>query len=141
MTWTYPTITEENKKYIIKKLPLVNVTRFVFLKYKKEWFYILNNFESQVAESTKLTLVIIAKDYNPKKYETLLKIFCKFYVKTGNPVQLVKPYLSVFTTGCCSTQENGNFFIKDFENNQYTSVRLKGKSNSSAAFPTHSSMI
>lgn len=131
MTWTYPTITDTNNKYLLNKIRKLQKSNFVFLRNKKSWIYVTNNdvseADSNLSKSIKrFSLVIIANDCNPNKYEALGRILSRCYCKTGNPVELVKPYLSVYTTGACSTQENGAFLMKDFDNNRNSSIKIKG---------------
>lgn len=38
----------------------------------------------------------------------------KMYCKTGDPSEILKLYLSVYTNGTCTTQENGTFLSDDF---------------------------
>lgn len=125
MTWTYPTISEGNKSLILSKVSFnVNLNKsepFTYCRNKDEWIYI--NFTDVFVETDKLNnslkcfaLVLVARDLNPEKYSTLGRILSKCYCKTGTPVELVKLYLSVYTTGSCSTQENGIFVLRDFDN-------------------------
>lgn len=125
MTWTYPTISDGNKSLILSKVSFnVNLNKsepFTYFRNKDEWIYI--NFTDVFVETDKLNsslkcfaLVLVAKDLNPEKYSTLGRLLSKCYCKTGTPVELVKLYLSVYTTGSCSTQENGVFVLRDFDN-------------------------
>lgn len=68
-------------------------------------------------------LVLIAKEFHPLKYEKLGRVLSKCYARTGSPVELVKPYLSVFTTGTCSSQENGTFVTAEYDERSGTKVK------------------
>lgn len=65
-------------------------------------------------------LVLFAKDCNPRKYEVLSRVLSKMYCKTGKPTEILQLYLSVFTKGSCSTQENGTFVSDDFNNHRFS---------------------
>lgn len=43
------------------------------------------------------------------------------YCKTGKPTEILQLYLSVFTKGSCSTQENGTFVSDDFNGHKFSS--------------------
>ena len=81
-------------------------------------------FHSQV---TAFSLILYAKDFNPEKYEQLCRIFSQQLRRTGSPSSMLSGYLSVITKGSCDTDENGKFFIKDYEARQaYANSKLKG---------------
>lgn len=130
MTWTYPTISESTKQFATTKLSTTDLN-FAYFRNKSEWLYMT---KTEGLESDKLNniksfaLVLITKDFNPGKYSALGRVLSRCYSKTGNPVELVKLYLSVFTTGVCSTQENGTFVLKKFDNlNSDDFINIKGK--------------
>ena len=77
---------------------------------------------------TDVVLVLISRDFNPEKYETLCQIFLRQYRQTGNPTAVLEGYLSVVTRGTCANDENGKFSSGDYDNKQaYAKVCLKGK--------------
>lgn len=132
-TWSYPAILEPQKKVVSRKcnLELEHNTPQVFVcaRHKSDWFYIHC---SEVFDSDKLpkvkqfALVLFAKDFNPQKYEVLSRVLSKMYCKTGKPTEILQLYLSVFTKGSCSTQENGTFVSDDFNGHRFaysTNVR------------------
>ncbi|XP_074114977.1 putative DENN domain-containing protein 10 B [Cotesia typhae] len=120
-TWTYPSVTDDQKTIITRKYNLqsehCNTQSFVFSRYNNEWFYINS---SEVFDTDKLprikqfALILFTKDYNPQKYEVLCRVLSKMYCKTGNPVEILKLYLSVFTNGSCTTEENGIYNSDDY---------------------------
>ena len=61
-----------------------------------------------------VAIVIFSKEFHPQKYEVLSRVLSKSYCKTGNPVELFKIYLAVYTQGSCTFAENGSFFSDDF---------------------------
>ncbi len=72
--------------------------------------------------------MLVAKDFNPEKYETLSHILAKSYNKTGNPAQMLESYLAVVTRGQCNGDENGAFSVKDYDIRQaYVAASIKGK--------------
>ena len=73
------------------------------------------------------SLVLIAKDFNPEKYQALCSILCQVYQTTGNPAKLLEHYLSVVTKGCCQGEDNGTFLVQDFEEKRaYAGGAIKG---------------
>ncbi|GLV44483.1 hypothetical protein CBL_10287 [Carabus blaptoides fortunei] len=121
MTWTYPTISDSNKFFLLKKLSASadKPLHFVFLRNKTDFLYVTctDTFDiAKLARIKRFFLVLIATDFNPDKYETLGRILSKCYCRTDTPVELVKLYLSVYTTGACSTQENGTFVLREIDN-------------------------
>ncbi|XP_014483040.1 PREDICTED: protein FAM45A-like [Dinoponera quadriceps] len=132
-TWSYPAVTESQKTVVTRKcnLKLEHNSPHVFVcaRHGHDWFYIHC---SEVFDSDKLpkvkqfALVLFAKDFNPQKYEVLSRVLSKMYCKTGKPTEILQLYLSVFTKGSCSTQENGTFVSDDFNTHRFaanTNVR------------------
>ncbi|KAL6430300.1 hypothetical protein ACFW04_007783 [Cataglyphis niger] len=125
-TWSYPTVTESQKTVVTRKcnMKLEHSSPHVFVcaRHGHDWFYIHC---SEVFDSDKLpkvkqfALVLFAKDFNPQKYEVLSRVLSKMYCKTGKPTEILQLYLSVFTKGSCSTQENGTFVSDDFNTHRF----------------------
>lgn len=126
-TWSYPSISESQKSVVTRKCNLESEHNslhvFVCSRHGSDWFYIHC---SEVFDSDKLpkvkqfALVLFAKDFNPQKYEVLSRVLSKMYCKTGKPTEILQLYLSVFTKGSCSTQENGTFVSDDFNGHRFT---------------------
>lgn len=122
-TWSYPTVSESQKTVVKRKCNLGlehnSPQTFICARHGQSWFYLHC---SEVFDSDRLpkvkqfALVLFAKDFNPQKYEVLSRVFSKMYCKTGKPTEILQLYLSVFTKGSCSTQENGTFVSDDFSN-------------------------
>lgn len=75
-----------------------------------------------------MSLILLAKDFNPEKYLTLCQILCHQYCKTGTPTSLLEIYLSVVTKGKCSTSENGKFSTQDYQiKHAFANSNLAGK--------------
>ncbi|EFN66542.1 Protein FAM45B [Camponotus floridanus] len=125
-TWSYPAVTESQKTVVTRKcnMKLEHSSPHVFVcaRHGHDWFYIHC---SEVFDSDKLpkvkqfALVLFAKDFNPQKYEVLSRVLSKMYCKTGKPTEILQLYLSVFTKGSCSTQENGTFVSDDFNTHRF----------------------
>lgn len=58
--------------------------------------------------------MLLTRDYCPQKYELLCRIFSRTYNKNGNPVDILKLYLSAYTKGSCVTLDNEIFSSNDF---------------------------
>ncbi|XP_066589849.1 putative DENN domain-containing protein 10 B [Prorops nasuta] len=125
-TWSYPAISESQKTAVNRKCNLdleYNIPQvFISARLHPTWFYIHC---SEVFDSDKLprvkqfALVLFTKDFNPQKYEVLSRVLSKMYCKTGKPTEILQLYLSVFTKGSCSTQENGTFVSDDFNGHRF----------------------
>jgi len=104
-------------------------TPFVYGHYQRCWYYLHTTevFEADnLAKVKQFVLVLWTRDFNPGKYETLSRILSKTYCKRGTPTAIVKLYLSVVTRGSCSTEENGTFMVKDFEQKKaFANVGIK----------------
>lgn len=147
MTWTYPTISDSNKTFLLKKVSasVNNPQNFTFLRNKSDWLYVTCTDTLDIAKLEKIKrffLILIATDFNPDKYDTLGRILSKCYCRTGTPVELVKLYLSVYTTGACSTQENGTFVLREFDNGYgKKSIKIKGTQRYYGKFSVNNILI
>ncbi|XP_015606707.1 putative protein FAM45B [Cephus cinctus] len=119
--WSYPCVTTAQKTVVTRKCNSHSennhIQPFVCARHRQDWFYIqcCEVFDSDKLPRVKqFALVLFTKDFNPQKYEVLCRILSKTYCKTGNPAELLKLYLCVFTKGSCTTQENGTFVSDDF---------------------------
>jgi len=75
----------------------------------------------------KFGVVIAAADFNPAKYDVLLKMFAKLYDSTGSPLPILEHYLQVCTRGQCKNNSNGLFAISDYSPTKaYLEGSLKG---------------
>ncbi|XP_034952294.1 putative DENN domain-containing protein 10 B [Chelonus insularis] len=130
--WIYPTVSEAQKSLITRKCGLSsennNSQPFTFSRFNNEWFYIncCEVFDTDKLPRVKqFALVLFTKDFNPQKYEMLSRVLSKMYSKTGDPIEILKLYLSVSINGSCTTQENGIFKADhyDINPNHDTNVR------------------
>ena len=67
--------------------------------------------------------MLVTKDFNPPKYETLIRILNKTYNKTGSPVKLLEIFLAAFTKGNYNLEDD--MFIADEYNKQYVTSSVK----------------
>lgn len=56
----------------------------------------------------------MSEEYSPQKYEILCKIFSKSYNKIGNPLDILRMYLSAFVKGSFTT-DNDVFQSNDYK--------------------------
>ncbi|KAJ8938878.1 hypothetical protein NQ318_016082 [Aromia moschata] len=110
MIWTYPTISDEIKTFLLSRcFPVGSVTAELF-------FYLRKKSQFHENERTK-ALVVTGEDLAPAKYRIICDILTNKYVKTTNPVDLVKLYLNLITSGTVY-QENGTeiaFNLKSYK--------------------------
>ncbi|XP_072033845.1 DENN domain-containing protein 10-like [Amphiura filiformis] len=121
-TWSYPSISQEQRQLIERKGCLDSdnslLIPFVYWQCNRQWFYVHTQDVSESANLPKVqrfSLVLITKDFNPEKYQTLCSILCQVYQTTGNPAKLLEQYLSVVTKGSCQSEENGTFVVQEFD--------------------------
>ncbi|XP_070541116.1 DENN domain-containing protein 10-like [Ptychodera flava] len=121
-TWAYPAITQNKRNLLMKKCCLKpdsdGLVTFVFGQFKRQWYYIYTTAveESPVLSKVKhFSLVLLSRDYNPEKYETLCQILSKAYKESGNPATLLESYLAVLTKGSCPSEDNGTFAVKEYD--------------------------
>lgn len=54
----------------------------------------------------------------------------RMYIKHGSPVKMMEAYITVLTKGICQSDENGSFFIKDYDvRKAYLAGSVKGKTS------------
>lgn len=121
-TWSYPSVSEQQRQLIDRKLCLDSdnspLVPFVYWQNNRQWYYVHSQDVSQspaLPKVVRFSLVLITKDFNPEKYETLSGILCQIYQATGNPAKLLEQYLSVLTKGSCQSEDNGTFLVQEFD--------------------------
>ncbi|XP_022336546.2 DENN domain-containing protein 10-like [Crassostrea virginica] len=131
-TWSYPSISDEDREFYTRKSRLgnpENLVPFLFSQRDRHWYYILSSGvedSDHLPKVTHVSIVLVTKDFNPEKYEILCRILLKKYRKSGNPAKLLESYLSVLTRGSCSTEENGQFSVQDYDvKRSYANTNLK----------------
>ncbi|XP_065828241.1 DENN domain-containing protein 10-like [Oscarella lobularis] len=123
-TWSYPTIDSETMERLRRKCLLSSgdsaegaedaAIPFTFGHFSKTWHYIHTTKvdESEVLPKvTYFSVVLLTKDFNPEKYQTLMSILASAYASSGSAAKLLEPYLKVLTTGQCT----GQFQVKSYD--------------------------
>ncbi|XP_013772539.1 protein FAM45A-like [Limulus polyphemus] len=126
-TWSYPSIAYEKRNLLIQKCglecepgsggPIPPVT-FRYCHHHRAWYYI---YTTEVFDADKLpkvrqfALVLQTLEFNPEKYVNLSRILSKIYCKMGDPTAILNLYLSVIIRGSCTTEENGTFLSREFD--------------------------
>jgi hypothetical protein len=125
--WSYPTVDEDFREMLIRKCCLSSdkeasdsapLLPFIFGHFGRTWYYLLTEtVEDQevLPKVTNVTMVLLAKDFSPEKYETLASILLGAYLTTGNASHVVKGFLSVFTRGVCHNPNGDQFQLKSFD--------------------------
>jgi len=95
-------------------------SRYRYYHYQTVWIYIYtsetitNN--SILNDVKQFSIAVISKDFNPEKYETLIKIFSQTYYKTADISKLLSYYLSVLINGSFVSEEtNSKFNYEDYD--------------------------
>ncbi len=108
-------------------------SRYRYYHYQNVWIYIstseplINNLV--LIDVKQFSIAIIAKDFNPEKYETLINIFSKTYLKTGDISKLLSYYLSVLINGSFISEENNlKFNCEDYDKLEIMASKLPIKS-------------
>jgi hypothetical protein len=115
LIWTYPTITDDQKKYVLQKcFAGDDQSEYMCWRNNNTWFHI-----RKVTENKTFAIVILAKEFEPKKYRLLCDILGKKYSKCQNPVELVSLYLNLCMSGSCTLHENGTSYSCNFKNFEY----------------------
>ncbi|ESO94949.1 hypothetical protein LOTGIDRAFT_239462 [Lottia gigantea] len=125
-TWSYPSVSSQQRDFFIHKSGLekdsTHQVQFIYSRWQHSWFYILStaldDVDTPLDKVNVVSLVLVTKDFNPERYETLCKLFSQLYIQTGNPAKILENYLSVMTRGVCVNGENGKFSLKEFDTKQ-----------------------
>ncbi|KAK7500789.1 hypothetical protein BaRGS_00008033 [Batillaria attramentaria] len=135
-TWSYPSVSAQQRDYVQLKCGLSGEqpypAGFIFCQWRQVWYYIFRADISSagdvgpLSKVTEVALVLMSRDFNPEKYETLCQILLRQYRQTGSPTSILEGYLSVATRGTCANDENGKFSLGDYDRRQaYAKVCLK----------------
>ncbi|KAJ8918787.1 hypothetical protein NQ315_011071 [Exocentrus adspersus] len=114
ITWTYPTITEDLTKHITTRcfpLRLADKGLFFYLLKNNLWIYIKNFIHKEKSAA----VIVIAQELAPPKYKLLCEIFVNNYIRTNNPVELVKLYIKSVSMDSICYQENGSEYTLDLK--------------------------
>lgn len=99
----------------MKKCPLqasdqeVNCSE-LFGQFNRKWYHfttvrVTGNAKLQMVMH--VSLVIIAKEFNPELFKAVGSVLVASYLKSGTPVTMLKGYLSLFTKGFIEDEANG----------------------------------
>ncbi|GFR66068.1 protein FAM45A-like [Elysia marginata] len=121
-TWAYPSITSEQREFLISKSCLGSdnplPVNFLYGQWKETWFYIsiikIEDDNTVLSQLTQFAMVLLCKDFNPEKYSVLCQLFGRQYQQTGSAAAMLERYLSVLTRGTCNSDENGKFSVNDY---------------------------
>ncbi|RZC34818.1 protein FAM45A-like, partial [Asbolus verrucosus] len=84
LTWTYPTITEEQERHILQNCFTQDHIGCICLRINNIWFYI----HQQTTFTKKFAIILLTKEFEPNKYRILCDILGKKYLTCQNPVEL-----------------------------------------------------
>uniref|UniRef100_H2YTG0 UDENN domain-containing protein n=1 Tax=Ciona savignyi TaxID=51511 RepID=H2YTG0_CIOSA len=136
-TWTYPSLTADQKEYALSKCCLSwdiktekgKIVPFVFSQYRKQWYYVFTMATSEptaLKSVTFFSIILVGNDFNPEKYAVLTRILSKYYEESANPVRILEQYLMVVTKGVCQSNSNGVFKVNSFSSQKaFTTASLK----------------
>ncbi|XP_014281545.1 DENN domain-containing protein 10 [Halyomorpha halys] len=108
-TWAYPSLTESQKSYIVKKTPIEDQKTFFYGKVKNIWFYVSDLMDGEpekFPDVQNFSIILWARDFNPDKYQKLGHVLGQVYGKTADPTQVLQHFISVMTIGICSIDGN-----------------------------------
>ncbi|WAR20826.1 DEN10-like protein [Mya arenaria] len=133
-TWSYPSVTEAQRDLFMRKCSLSSKSEhalpFLYNQTDRQWYYIYTHTTQETDNLPKVkafSLVIMAKDFNPEKYEALCRVAASQYCKTGTPTSILQVYLAVVTKGKWTGDENGRFSNQDFQvKHAYANSNLLG---------------
>lgn len=109
--WAYPSITEVQKDYILKKSPIEELKTFFYGKIKNLWFYVSDLLEGdpqKFPDVPNFSMILWARDFNPDKYQQLGRVLGEVYGKSADPTQVLRHFISVMTIGICNINENSS---------------------------------
>ena len=111
VTWAYPSTDKFiPSEVLLQRTPFKNPVLaqsleqheekyFLFSRFDNNWHYTLQTNLLNHATLKAFAIVIIAKDYNPEKYQAMTSLFAQCYSQEMSCVKLVQMFLSVFGTG------------------------------------------
>lgn len=100
--WSYPGVDGGLRDLLMKKCTLdqEGVGPYTYGHHSQHWYY-LRNFltdgSEQLPKVTSFCIGVLAKEFNPEKYNHLSEIFGQAYLSSGSPVSIVTHFLSVYT--------------------------------------------
>ncbi|KAL9646862.1 hypothetical protein ABK040_013722 [Willaertia magna] len=127
ITWTFPSLTEQQKNVLLDRCPLINSSSsvllkqyqqnggnplFIYSKYEDIYFYSLTLTTGNTIEKvTDIHLTILATEYYPAKYERYLQVLSKVLLDNQlSPVSLLEVFLRLFSKGVYKDQITADQF-------------------------------
>jgi hypothetical protein len=117
VTWSYPSTEPEQEAIMIARSGLQEDAKppgFAFSRFKNIWYYCAGA-ECTLPKVNAVSLCILAKDYDPEKYKTLLQLLTTVYANSGDTIKVLQGYLAVFTTGVFDAAGVGKFSLADHD--------------------------
>jgi hypothetical protein len=115
IVWKLPSIEPVELSKIITTRSFIRSEELVssFSKYKDKWLYIVNDFGH--GRVKKFAVCLIASEFNPEKYLSLVRLMTKAYSKALNPVRMLQIFMDVYTKGEFSDADIGTFKSTGFD--------------------------
>lgn len=133
LVWSYPFVEASFESILISKSRLEedSVTDgFWFSKFKDSWIYAYNFTSVQSSSLPKVTavsLIVMAKSFNPEKFSTGTQLLGKRYIASGSPPKVLQAYLAIFAADQFDFGPDGKFVGGDYdERKSLVKVSLKG---------------
>ncbi|CAE1230641.1 Protein FAM45A,Putative protein FAM45B [Acanthosepion pharaonis] len=124
--WSYPSVTSDLQEKFLQRSNMATDSspciQFLYSQTSHLWYYIFTNQVQQpcqnLAKVRFVSLILITKDFQPEKYKALCELLLMSYLKSGDPIEILKLYLSVITKGSCASGNNSSFSVSDFSQRQ-----------------------
>jgi len=119
-SWSYPEMSAEFEELLVSRSNLTLETipiPFTYSRFKNEWVYILINLneKQKVKNVVAFAVCVVTNDFNPEKYAELCKLLANLYVSSGDPVNLLECWLSVFMKGAFNGGQLGSFSASEHD--------------------------
>ncbi|XP_014780385.1 DENN domain-containing protein 10 [Octopus bimaculoides] len=132
--WSYPSISGEQQEKFLHRCNVATEAsphiEFLYSQSERHWYYI---YTTQVPlnchslpKVTFVSLVLVAKTFQPEQYKALCEVLSSVYMKSASPATMLQCYLNVVTNGECKTEDKMHFTAKDFDVRQaYAASNLR----------------
>lgn len=127
-TYVYPSLPEgvtpsllERKSGLVPSATsgpdVVIPTQFMYTRFRDNWIYVQTTSGSFAGLPLvrALSVVLVAKVFNPEKYEALLKLLTGTYTATGETGKVLKAYLAVLIKESYNFAGQGAFELAKFD--------------------------
>jgi len=128
-TWMYPTLGDLEPVVISRSQMGADQVPgdMLFSKFKNTWIYCfpaMNTNHSDLPQVTAYSICVLSKVFDPEQHQTLLALMSKLYGASGDPLQLLNGYLSVFAKGSWEAQLEGKSIGKYLEQSDHRQALL-----------------